>query len=365
MQLDGTLELPFLTPEIPGVGGRLRARGDHFVVDEVPLYHPVDEGQHLYLNLTKEGLTTQEVTRGLAQTFGVAPRAIGFAGMKDKHARTTQSFSIPIGHVATSFPDEAAKQVSESLPVEVNWARLHRNKLRRGHLLGNRFQIRLTDPSDAIDEALKKCHLIGDRIRERGLANFYGPQRFGFKYENVRRGLAILKGDRSIRQRWLRSLLLASVQSYLCNLYLAERIESETFHSILLGDIAKKYDTGGLFVVEDVETEQVRFDNKEISHTAPIFGPKMREASESAGEREAALLEQSGISHQTMVKARMAGSRRLGRLLVPDLEISAEENTLVFSFFLPKGAFATTVMREFMKVDYETLAAFSVEEGAG
>ncbi|MXX27131.1 MAG: tRNA pseudouridine(13) synthase TruD [Caldilineaceae bacterium SB0668_bin_21] len=358
------LNLPYSTEGLPGVGGELRAAPDLFVVEEIPLYEASGTGQHLYVNVTKEELTTREVQRGLAEAFDLPYRAVGFAGMKDKYARATQTFSLLVGHVDESFLEAAPDRIGTKTPVTVNWVRLHRNKIKKGHLLGNRFTITITQPSVDGEIAMARAEAIAEQLRGCGLPNFYGPQRLGQNGSNVRRGWELLRGEKRIANRWLRSLLLASVQSYLCNRYLALRQQQGRFNRLLTGDIAKKHDTGGLFVVADQTVEQSRFERKEISFTAPIYGPKMWEAEAESGELEQAVLAESGLDLASLARAKMMGTRRLGRILLNDLSVTRKGTDIVVAFSLPKGAFATTVLREFMKVSDDLLAQAAVEDSS-
>ena len=361
MELD--LRLPYCTEGLPGLGGQLRAAPDAFVVEEIPLYEASGAGQHLYVNITKEELTTREVQRGLAEAFDLPYRAVGFAGMKDKFARATQTFSLLVGHVDDDFLKAAPARIGSKTPVTVNWVRLHRNKLKKGHLLGNRFAITVTRPSVEGEEAAARAAAIAEQVRNCGLPNYYGPQRLGQNGGNVRRGWELLQGNKRMANRWLRSLLLASVQSYLCNRYLALRQQQGRFTTLLTGDIAKKHDTGGLFVVADQAAEQGRFEEKEISFTAPIYGPKMWEAEAEAGELEQVILAESGLDMGSLARAKMMGTRRLGRILLNDLSITLKGTDIVVAFSLPKGAFATTVLREFMKVSDDLLAQTAADDG--
>ena len=359
MELD--LKLPYSTEGLPGLGGQLRAAPDTFIVEEIPLYEATGAGQHLYVNVTKEELTTRDVQRGLAEAFDLPYRAVGFAGMKDKYARATQTFSLLVGHVDDDFVRAAPARISTKTPVTVNWARLHRNKLKKGHLLGNRFTITVTQPSVDGEPAIERAAAIAAQLRGCGLPNFYGPQRLGQNGANVRRGWELLRGEKRMANRWLRSLLVASVQSYLCNRYLALRQQQGQFSTLLTGDIAKKHDTGGLFVVADRAAEQSRYDQKEISFTAPIYGPKMWEAEAESGDLEQAVLAESGLDMALLARAKMMGTRRLGRILLNDLSVAQKGTDIVVAFSLPKGAFATTVLREFMKVSDDLLAQAAVE----
>ena len=349
-------KLPYITAALSGIGGKIRSTPEHFVVEEIPLYEPQDDGQHLYVNLTKVGLTTKEVQRDLAKLFKIDRNDVGFAGMKDKFARTTQTFSISIGHGTDTIAEESSARISEALPVTINWARLHKNKLKTGHLIGNRFQITVTDVEMPLDEAVQQAQRVVDELEVTGLPNFFGPQRFGHNGDNVARGLEIIQSggrSRNRQQKWLQRFLISSYQSYLCNRYLARRIENGAFGHLLQGDVAKKHETGGIFDVEDLPTDEARFQAKEISFTAPIYGPKMKQAQDVSGALEAEILAESEVTLADFAKVKVEGTRRLGRLFLPDIKILAAEDDegICIDFSLPKGAFATTLLREIMKVD--------------
>jgi len=352
VSLKGLSSLPYVTPGLPGVGGRLKERPDHFVVEETPAYEPNGEGPHLFVNLTKEGLTTREVQRGLAALFDLPVGAVSFAGLKDKHARATQTFSLFVGEVHPDFPSHALELINARLPVNAHWARPHRRKIKAGHLRGNRFRVTISGVELGMDEAIERARRIADRLREKGAPNYYGPQRIGVAGENATRGLEIIRGGLSVGNRWLRRFLVSSYLDHLCNRYLARRVERGAFERILEGDVAKKHSTGGMFLVEDAEREQPRYLTQEISFTAPIFGPKMWETRGQARELEGDILGDEGVTLERLGELGVRGTRRLGRIL-PDLSVEVSEEGLVLRFTLPKGAYATTVLREVMKTpDY-------------
>jgi tRNA pseudouridine13 synthase len=363
LQFELNLNLPYISSDLPGVGGILRAAPDDFVVEEVPLYGAQGDGQHLYVNITKVGLTTKEVQIGLERLFGLNKGDVSFAGMKDKRARTTQTFSLSVGHKPPVFAEMAGAKIEASLPVKVNWARFHRNKLKPGHLLGNRFVVRIRDLVSAPKEALPQAQAIVERLQATGLPNYFGSQRLGEGGANVRQGWAILHGERGKRDRWLQRFLISAYQSYLCNRYLAERLQRGYFGRLLAGDVAKKYATGGMFDVADVAAEQPRFAAREISFTAPLYGPRMWMAKDDAAELENEVLRQAQVTLEDFGRVRVEGTRRMGRLLVTDLAVEADDEGLVLRFELRKGAFATTVLREVMKVDSAALAAIDEDDG--
>ncbi len=182
------------------------------------------------------------------------------------------------------------------------------------------------------------------------MPNFYGVQRFGMHGDNAQQGLAVLEG-RGPRKLWLRRFVLSALQSALFNLWLAERMRQGWFGELLVGDIAKKTDTGGLFLVEDAAAERPRFERGEITYTGPIYGSRMRWAEGEPGALEHRILEEAGIALEALRRAHLDGTRRAARLLLHGLDIEPHPEGLLFSFTLPKGAYATTLLREFIKAE--------------
>jgi len=320
---------------------------EHFIVEEIPAYDPSGYGDHLYVNITKKNLNTREVQLRLAELFDVKPEYVGRAGLKDKHSISTQSFSILFEGEKPAASD--VPQIIESqVGVKVNWAKYHTNKLRSGHLRGNRFDILVAGLEIDLEEAVRRAEAISRRLDITGVPNFYGRQRVGEEGENTLAGWQLLQGEKRIRNRWLRRYLVSSYQSHLCNRYLTIRVEKGLFGTLIHGDVAKKYNTGGMFWVEDVEAEQPRYLNKEITFTAPIYGYKMRNAKYDAHELEEIVLRDSGVTNEQFRKLRAKGTRRPGRI-VTSITVSASDEGLRLRFELPKGGFATTVLREYMK----------------
>ena len=197
-QLELDLSLPYITKDLPGIGGKIRQQPSHFIVEEIPIYDPQGIGNHLYVNITKENLTTREVQLRLADLFEIKPEEVGKAGLKDKYAVTTQTFSVLFNDRAS--PEEVMPIIEDNIPVKVNWAKYHNNKIRAGHLQGNKFTILITEVAGSSEEAKS----IADRINETGLPNFYGVQRTGKEGENIYQGWLILKKKKRLGNRWLR-----------------------------------------------------------------------------------------------------------------------------------------------------------------
>jgi len=339
-----TDKLPYITQDLPGIGGWIKNQPNHFIVEEIPLYDPAGQGDHVYVRLVREDWTTRSLMEALGKIFALREVDLGCAGLKDRQARVTQTISL----LLPQMDEEAvAGRIAENLPVQVLEVRRHTNKLKTGHLLGNRFTVVIEGVGR---EILSRAGEIAAVLNSRGLPNFYGPQRFGLKGDNAARGRELILG-KGPRRPWLKRFLLSAFQAELFNDWLAERIRRGWFERLMTGDIAKKISTGGLFQVEDLQVEQPRFENKEITYTGPIYGGRMRWAGGEPGALERLILDNSGVTEENLARARLDGSRRPARLFVEGLRLDLIDTGLALSFSLPKGSYATTLLREFMKVE--------------
>ncbi len=326
--------LPYLTADLPGTGERIRAELEHFQVEEVPAYLPTGSGEHLYLWVEKRGLTTRDLVDRLV-ALGVPEVGIGVAGLKDKYAVTRQWLSIPgrYEHVLKAF-EEPGK-------IRVLKTDRHTNKLKTGHLRGNRFRIFVVGAEP------EKAKAVLDRLREKGVPNYYGPQRFGLQGKNPEKGLELIQKKKGLGRPWLKRFLIGSVQSLLFNAYLAERLRQGLYDRFLKGDVAKKHATGGEFRVEDPARENPRAQALEISPTGPLFGKKYFEAEGESRAFEDAILERFGLSRADFSARR--GTRRPIRVPLEEAQLEPAEGGVWLSFFLPKGSYATSLLREIMK----------------
>ncbi len=393
----------YLTGDLPGIGGTIKEQLKDFRVEELPLYSPSGEGQHTFFEIQKEGISTFQAVRTIARALGVPPNRISYAGLKDARAITCQVLSvegIPPDTIATlDLPN-----------IRVMWAERHRNRLRIGHLRGNRFTIRVRQ----VDEpALPACQAILDALVRRGVPNYYGPQRFGQRGDSAHLGRAVVRKDAQdfihrllggphpnesegvqgararfdagdwqealalfpgnmvderralqalIRSRGnyrrayagvakrLKTFLLSAYQSALFNRVLDARLE--TLDRVYVGDLGMKHPGRSVFRVEDEAAEQPRAARFEISPTGPLFGFKMMQASGQQGELESKLLTAEGLTLEDFrvgdgIKAR--GERRALRFQVHEPELQYDDG-VILRFWLERGCYATAVLAEIMKV---------------
>ncbi|MFV0442235.1 MAG: tRNA pseudouridine(13) synthase TruD [Planctomycetaceae bacterium] len=358
--------LPYLTTDLPGLGGRIKVEPEDFVVEEQPLYRPSGSGEHLYLWIEKRDVSGERLLEHVARTLGISRNDIGMAGIKDRRAVTRQFLSVP---------NKAKERVSELTTESIRVLEVmpHGNKLRTGHLAGNHFTIRIRDPLPAATSAVPQ---LVERLHQLGFPNYYGEQRFGHDGETLDLGCRLLTGETTERQipysrrKFLLRLALSAVQSQLFNAVLAERLRSGQLHQVQPGDVLQVVASGGCFVAEDVAAEQLRFDRRETVLTGPMFGPKMKAPSGTAAELEQRQLIASGLSldHFRRFPKLLPGTRRPLLVWPADLQAESLQDGVRLRFALPSGAYATTLLREVMKgdvsgavqsadIDHSTLAA--------
>jgi len=333
--------LPHLTVNSPKVRGKIRQSPEDFQVDEVPAYLPSGTGTHLFVRFKKTELDTPTAANRIAEVLGVGRERVGWAGLKDRHAITTQWASFE-GATADALGGASIDG------VEVLESGLHGNKLRTGHLRGNTFKLRVRQTPD---HALSTLAPVMEEIARRGLPNFYGEQRFGRDGTNVERALGwITGGTRPPRDRFLRKLHVSALQSALFNDWLATRMDNGCFDRVVHGDLVRKEDTGGLFVADDLQDAQARHDAWELSATGPIFGAKMRWPEHESLDLETATLDRAGLTMDTLngLKREGPGSRRPARVRVGDPQMSQDSEGLLLTFTLPAGSYATVVLRELL-----------------
>ncbi|HQR08834.1 MAG TPA: tRNA pseudouridine(13) synthase TruD [Gemmatales bacterium] len=330
-----------ITAHLPGIAGSLKERLEDFIVEEIPAYQPSGVGEHLYLWIEKRDMGAEYFQRQIAQRLNIPTGEIGTAGMKDRRAITRQWVSMPVRC-------EPLLTQLEGDGLTVLKVTKHGNKLRPGHLRGNRFEIVLRNVTST-----ENIPAIIEMIQQQGLPNYYGTQRFGRDYETLRIGWAMLHGERVKVGHFLRKLALSAVQSAMFNRYVSQRLQDGFFRQVLSGDVMGKWPGGGMFVSSDPVTAQGRFDRREIVHMGPMFGSRMRAAEGEARQREMKSLEENQLTldHFHTGGKLLEGTRRHNLIYVEELQWSAQDSAVTLKFTLPAGAYATVLLAELMKTD--------------
>jgi tRNA pseudouridine13 synthase len=324
--------------------GRYKASPEDFRVEELPAYEPSGRGDHVWMWIEKRSLSTLDLLHELAAGLDRDEREFGIAGLKDAQAVSRQWVSLEHG-------DFERCKALRGERFEVLATSRHGNKLRMGHLRGNRFVVVLrgTAPGD-----LDKARQALAELTQLGVPNYFGEQRFGKRGANLQKGLDVLRGNpRASAARMPRrvfGLVISAVQSEVFNRVVAAR--RDEVHLLQAGDLAFLHKNGAVFAVEDAAREQPRADAFEISPTGPMPGPEMPLPGGRPLEIEQQALADLGVAAEVFegLPFRLArGERRPLRVPVSDVDAAEADGGLRLSFSLPRGAYATAVLRELLE----------------
>jgi tRNA pseudouridine13 synthase len=320
--------------------GKIRSKPRDFRVDEIALLEPSGDGAHLWLRLEKQGANTEWVARQLAQKSGCAARDVGYAGMKDRDAVTTQWFSIPCP--VTGAMDWARWEIPG---VTIITAARHTRKLKRGALGGNRFLILVRQLEG--DAAALQSRLSS--VAAHGVPNYFGPQRFGHRGLNLERGARLLAGEQTRRRlpRHKRSIYISAVRSFLFNQVLAARVTAGNWNRIVDGETASLDGSRSVFscTLPD-ESLARRCQEFDIHPSGPLPGTDGSPPQADALSIEREVLGEYPALVDGLKGAGVAAARRSLRLPVRELNWRVGEGSLELSFSLPPGGYATSVLRE-------------------
>ncbi|MSR32576.1 MAG: tRNA pseudouridine(13) synthase TruD [Gemmataceae bacterium] len=337
--------LPLATQGLPLLVGQIKTQPEDFEVEEIPAYIPSGVGEFLYLWVEKKGLSGPFLAKALSRDLKVSPKEIGMAGFKDRHAVTRQWISLP-ARVEMAL-------ANLNLPgFRILQTARHGNKLRTGHLHGNRFKVllRTQDP----DASQKMARLL-EKLKQTGLRNFYGEQRFGKGQETLAGGLGLVLGIPGPRMPGhLLKLAYSAVQSALFNEVLRERINLEIERKVIPGDVLAFLPQEKCCSAVDLERDQVRVNQGAMAITGPMPGWKMHPSpQEEALVLEQRVIGQFGFTPECWRQAGrfMTGARRPLSYPLSDIQWEKEVEGIRLSFTLPAGTYATQLLREIREPD--------------
>lgn len=320
---------------------------EDFVVEERLDFEPEGEGEHLWLWVEKRDLTTLELVRRLARACDVTPRDIGFSGMKDRTAVTRQWLSV---HLPGREAPEVMAERLVGTPVRLLKQRRHPRKLKRGVHRANRFRLRISGPVAQHPGLEARWQWLC----EHGVPNYFGPQRFGPQGRNLERARATLaRGWRKRDDR--EGLMLSTARSYLFNELLAARLADGSWTTPLHGDVLMLDGSASIFSVEQPDPAlMARAAHLDLHPTGVLWGIGASSARDEAGAYEARLGERHAELCAGLERAGVRLARRALRIRLTDASLQCDAEGCELSFELPRGAFATSVLRELM--DHPTLS---------
>ena len=345
-----------------------KAKPEDFVVNERLEVDFTGEGEHLWLHIKKSGINTAYLAKLLSEWADIPLRDVGYSGLKDRLALTTQWFSLRLPKKQKPASDFAPVDIKEHETVKIIAEHWHNKKLNRGTHNANQFVITLRDIEFAKDQTLGDKSSVEQHLQtisKTGVPNYFGPQRFGFGGNNIREALNLFarplkstssakkKNKRKSAVREQNSMELSAARSLIFNQILAARVQDGSWNTGLNGEVFNLNGSGSIFASEHMdETLQARVASGDIHPTAVMWGAGNDKVAGDAAELENTVVQQDALLvalatglEQREVKAQ----RRALRLPVEDLswrwaDEQDGEQTLVLSFTLTTGSFATSVL---------------------
>ncbi len=330
------VEGPMSTAFGPAVlAARMRVALEDFFVEELPLVEPGGAGEHLLLWVEKRGMNTAFAAQQIARWAAVPEAAVGYAGLKDRHAITRQHFSV---HLPGRDDPDPAALAAEGLRVLA--AARHSRKLQRGALRGNAFMLRLREVMGSRAGIERRL----ESVRARGFPNFFGAQRFGRQGGNLDAARAMFAGRRVRREQ--RSILLSAARSELFNRVLARRVDDGSWEQGLAGEVWMLEGSHSVFGPDaDPAPLRARARDMDIHPTGPLWGRGSLRTQDACRTLEEALLADAGDLRAGLEAAGLRQERRSLRVPVRDLRWCwPETNVLELGFRLPAGSYATSLL---------------------
>ena len=338
----------------PGLTGLLKSSPEDFNVTEVMDITPSGEGEHYWLDISKTQCNTEQVAKALAKFSNVSPRDIGYSGMKDFFAQTRQWFSVwkPKG-------GQPAWQEFKAEGVVINQVVKHSRKIKRGTHRANKFSIVIRDIRGDLTELEQRLN----NVKRDGVPNYFGAQRFGRNADNMRQAVDFFSGDKKIKNRNLKGILLSSARSWLFNQVVSARVSQGSWQQLQKHEPANLHATNSVFQTSGDSEETHRLTEFDIHPTAPMWGSGMDEimmACPELVEWEQSLMSPYKVLQDGLEHARLDYQRRALRSVVKDMDWSIApkldraglmNNCLILSFELIRGQFATSVLRELVNVE--------------
>jgi len=319
---------------LPASKGQIKHSPDDFKVEENLGFELSGEGEHLFLLIEKKLLNTEDMLKIIAHQFKLPYKSISYAGLKDKFATTIQWFSVHLPGITD--PDLSCLNAENHRLLK---AMRHNKKLKVGALKENHFHIKIHD--FVYDEQELNTRI--ETIKSYGVPNYFGLQRFGNQGRNLDRAGELLLENKKIKDRHLRGIYYSAARSFLFNLILHTRINEGCWNVAVAGDLMMLAGSHSVFAIDAVTDEiKDRVIEHDIFPAAPLWGVGSELLHANALQLQTSALEPW---RQWCTSLERHGLQKLYRSLVlMPKTLQFADNT--FSFSLPPGAYATTVLRE-------------------
>lgn len=353
-----------------------KANTTDFIVNELLPLDFTGEGEHLWLHIEKSGMNTAYLAKLLSEWADIPLRDVGYSGLKDRHALTTQWFSLRIPKKQLPATEFAPIDIGEHESVTILDQHWHNKKLNRGTHRANQFVITLRDIQfeNSDTETLEPEQRLSAKetveqhlasISKSGVPNYFGPQRFGRQGNNIREALSLFarppraprpsskksKSKRAPREQ--NTMELSAARSLIFNEILAARVRDGSWNTGLSGEVFNLDGSGSIFTSDEIDdTLCERMASGDIHPTAVMWGIDNDKVSNAAAD-----VENDTVQHSPLLAQLAAGleqrdikaQRRALRLPIEALtwewhDSEEESQTLVLNFTLTTGSFATSIL---------------------
>lgn len=321
----------------PSSQGSIKSSPDDFKVTEQLAFQPEGLGEHVFLYVEKCGENTEYIAKLLARFAKVRLLDIGYTGLKDRHARTKQWFSVWL----PGKDDPDWKQAETNHFKILNVLR-HPKKLKRGLLFENNFQIIVREWQGDKEQMEKQLQIL----KEQGMPNYFGPQRFGHQGQNIHKALAFFQAKKVKRKQ--KGFYFSVARSYLFNQLLAKRISLNNWNKAVTGEVLMFNQSHSYFKADKIdETIEQRINAGEIHPTGLLYGKGQKEVALESLAIETEIINNNPLLATGLIENNLSASRRALRVLVNNLYWEFRTDaTLFLSFSLPAGSYATALLRE-------------------
>ncbi len=334
----------FPTLNTVSASGVIRTYPKDFQVTELNDIELSGEGEHLWLYIEKTNSNTDWVAKQLSNICQVPRRQVSFAGQKDRIAITKQWFSIQLPKI------EDQDKIQAALPDEIVIlkSKKHSKKIKIGQLNHNQFRITLRN----IDGDKQQIQANIDSIKENGVPNYFGPQRFGHHMSNIQKASDWFDGRYKPKTKNLKSLLISTARSHIFNTIIAQRISNNNWHKTITGDILQLNGTHSWFNSGDATEEEIskRLKDFDIHLTAAMWGENPVQSIGHCAQLEKQVADEFPIYQQGFNKFRLKQDRRAMRIIPINLNHRWLDDQLILTFKLLPGSYATGVMREILNI---------------
>ncbi|TDR22518.1 tRNA pseudouridine(13) synthase TruD [Marinicella litoralis] len=345
--MNQTFDALFPTLNTVSAHGLIRQAPEDFMVFEHNELNFTESGEHLWLKVEKVNCNTAWVATQISSACKVPARQVGFAGLKDRHAITQQWFSVQLPKISDLAVIQA-KLPAEVKIIECHW---HKSKIKTGFLTYNEFKLRVRGISSGQNQIEENI----EAVQLQGVPNYFGPQRFGHDMNNIEQAKDWFAGKIKVNNKNLRGLLISTARSHIFNLIVAHRINNQTWHQVIPGDVLQLNASHSWFPAHEATTDELarRLSAFDLHITAAMWGEDPVQSTDQCAAIENQIAKTQADYQAGFTTHRVKQDRRAIRIHPKEMTHQWDGNDLLIGFKLQAGAYATSILREVLQIAHD------------